>query len=48
MNSVKAALRAEKAETEAARLRDHLAQADARAVAVLEALATKIESMASK
>ncbi len=40
--------RAEKAEAEAARLRDHLAQADSRAVAALEAVAAKIESMASR
>jgi cell division protein ZapA len=41
-------VRAEKAEAEVARLRDHLAQSDLRAVAVLEAVAAKIESMAAR
>jgi len=40
--------RADNAEAEVARLREYLAQADTRAVAVLEALATKIESMAAR
>jgi cell division protein ZapA len=40
--------RAEKAEADVARLRDHLARADSRAVAVLEAVAAKIESMAGR
>jgi cell division protein ZapA len=40
--------RAAAAEAQAARLRDDLAKADSRAVAVLEALAAKIESMASR
>ena len=40
--------RAEKAEAEAARLREHLVLADSRAIAVLEALAAKIESMATR
>jgi cell division protein ZapA len=41
-------LRAETAEAEASRLRDYLAQADARAVTLLEAIAAKIESMAGR
>jgi cell division protein ZapA len=40
--------RATTAEAEAARLREDLAKADSRAVAVLEAVAARIESMAAK
>ena len=40
--------RARIAEAEANRLREDLAKADSRAVAVLEAVAAKIESMAAK
>lgn len=40
--------RARTAEAEANRLREDLAKADSRAVAVLEAVAAKIESMAAK
>ena len=40
--------RAEAAEQQAERLRDDLAKADNRAIAVLEALAAKIESLAAK
>ena len=40
--------RAERAEAEATRLREQVAQADSRAVAILEALAAKIESMAAR
>ena len=40
--------RAQAAEAEANRLREDLAKADSRAVAVLEAVAAKIESMAAR
>jgi cell division protein ZapA len=40
--------RAAAAEAEIARLRDDLAKADSRAVAILEAVASKIESMAAR
>ena len=40
--------RARIAEKEASRLKDDLAKADSRAVAVLEAVAAKIESMAAR
>ncbi len=40
--------RAQSAEAEANRLREDLAKADSRAVAVLEAVAAKIESMAAR
>ena len=46
--SGEAEARARTAEVEANRLREDLAKADSRAVAVLEAVAAKIESMAAR
>jgi cell division protein ZapA len=45
---VEARARAAAAEADASRLREDLARADNRAIAVLEAVAAKIESMAAK